>query len=314
MERPIKAFYPSGTEKIIHRGKTGNTYLLDAIDQPVRIRQSLEQDPKFKVVDVEGVDDSILYLAHQKELIDAYKTGKPIELSQSSGLLWQPDFYPWVVNKAWATIRVVDEAIKNSKAIAITSGGHHAEYEHGRGFGPISNMVISAKHLLNKGVIGRVAILDLDVHYANGTHSQVVGENRILSCDIWKYSLPYWKQTPNGNNVVHTKVDNVDQYFQSFDLMCKRIKAFSPDILFVYNGLDPLQNDRMGGVEGFDEKVLFKRNRGVFKFLEENKLSACVFIGGGYIDYSKPAQEIENSKKHLTDLFVRSTSAIFGLV
>lgn len=313
MER-IKAFYPSDTDKITHVGKLGNVYRLDAIDQPVRIIEKLETDQRFEVVNVVGQDDSVLFATHSKDLISSYKSGSPLELSQSSGLLWNNTFYQWVVNKAWATIEAAGEAINSGKSIAVTSGGHHSEFNYGRGFGPISNMVIAAKYLLNTEAVDRIAILDLDVHFANGTHSQVKNEKRILSCDIWRYRLPKWIYTSNSKNIYHKKVENADDYSYVLELMFQRIATFSPDLLFVYNGLDPLCNDRMGGVEGFDEEALLKRNKSVAKFVRKNKLPVCVFVGGGYVNYSKSQDEIEENKNHLTKLFVDSTSTIFSLV
>lgn len=61
MER-IKAFYPSGTEKITHMGSSGNVYRLDAIDQPMRIKEKLGADRRFEVINVTGKDDSVLFL------------------------------------------------------------------------------------------------------------------------------------------------------------------------------------------------------------------------------------------------------------
>ncbi len=313
MER-VKAYYPLGTEKIIHRGQSGNIYRLDAIDQPVRIKEDLKKDPRFQVVNVVSRDDSVLYYAHSNELISSYKSGLPLELSQSSGLLWNRSFYPWVVNKAWATISAAKEAIVSGKSIAVSSGGHHSEFDHGRGFGPINNMVIAAKHLLNKKDVDRIAILDLDVHFANGTHSQVKSEKRILSCDIWRYRLPQWIYTSNSKNVCHKKVENAKDYSEVLKSMFRKIKDFKPDLLFVYNGLDPLCNDRMGGVNDFNESKLFQRNKSVARFLSLNNLPACIFIGGGYINYSKSTEEVNASKAHLTKLFVDSTAAIFSLV
>lgn len=312
MER-IKAYYPSGTENIFHIGKKGNRYRLDAIEIPIRIKERLLDSEKFEVVVVNGGSDSVLKLAHSKALISAYETGKPIELANSSGLMWQDGFYEWVINKASATIKAANEAVLSGKSLAITSGGHHAEHDFGRGFGPISNMVIAAKELLGSGTVKKVAILDLDVHYANGTHSQVVGDDRILSCDLWKYKLDKWLLTPNGENICHFRVQNSNDYFNKLNQVFRKIIDFSPDLLFLYDGLDPLQNDRMGGVPGFDEQVLNKRDRMVGSFIVNNKYPTCLFIGGGYVDYSKGDNEIEKSKNHLVELFVQSINTSLSL-
>lgn len=312
MER-IKAFYPSGTENILHKGRSGNTYILDAVDQPVRIKEAMEHDPRFEVVKVTGRDDRVLFRAHSSKLLAAYRSGTPTELANSSGLLWQKGFYPWIVSKAWSTIEASEEAVKNRTSIAITSGGHHAEFGSGYGFGPISNMIIAAKDLLDQKVVGKVAILDLDVHFANGTNSQVLNDTKILSCDIWRYKLPRWTYTPNTKNIYHKKVRNTRGYSNVLSEMLVKIDSFKPDLLYVYNGLDPLSNDRMGGVIGFDEKYLIKRNMQVASFILERQLPTCVFIGGGYVDYKKTPDEIEKNKEKLTRLFIESSATIFGL-
>lgn len=312
MER-IKAFYPSGTENILHKGRTGNTYRLDAIDQPIRIKKAMELNPKFEVVRVIGKDDKVLYKAHSPELLAAYRSGTPTELANSSGILWQKDFYTWIVNKAWTTIEASEEAVRNMRSIAITSGGHHAEFRSGYGFGPISNMIIAAKDLLDRKLVGKVAILDLDVHFANGTNSQVLNDTRILSCDIWRYKLPYWTYTPNTRNVYHKKVTNTVEYSKALSNMFAKIDLFKPDLLYVYNGLDPLSNDRMGGVVGFDEEYLYERNMRVAKFISERKIPTCILIGGGYVDYKKTDEEIRDDKVKLTKLFIDSSAVVFGL-
>lgn len=312
MER-INSYYPFGTERITHKGKSENIYRLDAIDQPVRIKKSLKKDPRFRVINVKHNDESVLNIGHSSRLIKSYKTGKPVELAQSSGLLWQKDFYPWVINKAWATIKGAENALGNNRSLVITSGGHHAEFDHGHGFGPISNMVIAAKFLLEKGQFDRLAILDLDVHFANGTHSQVANDKRILSCDLWRYRLDKWIYTPNSRNIFHKKVENINDYTKGLNLMFDRIVTFKPNLLFVYNGLDPLSNDRMGGVSGFDTQYLFTRNKKVADFVKAFKLPVCVFIGGGYINYKQPKDKIEKSKVELTKLFIDSSAEIFGV-
>ena len=114
-------------------------------------------------------------------------------------------------------------------------------------------------------------------------------------------------------NIYHKKVENINEYSDGLKLMFDRIAKFKPDLLFVYNGLDPLANDRMGGVSGFDEGYLFERNKSVNNFIKEHNLPVCEFIGGGYIDYSKTDKEIEEAKVRLTDLFVSSSATVLGL-
>ncbi|MBP9759732.1 hypothetical protein KBD45_08635 [Candidatus Dojkabacteria bacterium] len=311
--KKTNCYYPNGTELIWHHSRDGRKYRLDAVDQPVRIMLDLKHDPRFDVIPVNSVDDKVLFITHSPALINSYKSGNPFDLATSSGIEWQSGFYDWVINKVWATIFAVKNAVKEGKSLVITSGGHHAEFEHGRGFGPISNMIIAAKYLLNNNFLKKVAILDLDVHYANGTHSQVKGDPRILSCDIWRYRLTKWIYTSNRKNILHKKANNITDYFIVLDQMFKKIAVFKPDVLFLYNGLDPLENDRMGGIKGFDEKCLLNRNKLVAEFIHNHKLPITVFIGGGYINYNQNEIDVEASKNKLTKLFIESSAVALGL-
>jgi acetoin utilization deacetylase AcuC-like enzyme len=308
----IEAYYPAQTENIVHFGKDGSSYRLDAIDIPVRLARALSSNPEFNVSEVSGNEGSVLYNSHSAELIDSYKTGEPSSLANSSGLMWQKGFYQWVVNKAWTTIEALEMAAKTGRSLAITSGGHHAEYASGHGFGPICNMVIGVRELLRRSVIDKVAILDLDVHFANGTHSLVKDDKNILSCDLWKYRLPKWKYTPNSESIFHLKVEDKDDYLAKLDLVLERISRFRPDLLILYHGLDVLAGDRMGGVKGFNEQVLIKRTKLVKRFIRANSIPTSVFIGGGYTDYADSKEGIEKSKQHLVDLFVESISSVLS--
>lgn len=62
-----------------------------------------------------------------------------------SGLRWNKNFNSYVVNTAHCATESFREAMESGRSFAITSGGHHAEYETGKGFGPINNMIIAAR-------------------------------------------------------------------------------------------------------------------------------------------------------------------------
>lgn len=311
MER-IKAFYPDGTEKIIHHGKNGNSYYLDAISIPLGIRKELKDNSAVDIVLVNNSDDSILSNSHSPELLEAYKTGNPMDLAESSGLEWNTDFYQYVVNTAWTSIRASEEALKNGKAIAITAGGHHAERNSGMGFDPIANLIVASKKLIIDKKVGRVAFLDLDVHYANGNNLLVSREPQLLYCDLWKYKLEDVTSTQNGECVYSLEVDDWESYKSKLNSTFRKIEDFDPGLLVIVNGLDVLDSDRMGGVSGFGEVELDIRSKSVGEFANKNNYPITVFTGGGYINHTKPKNEVENAKRKLTELYVKSIFSIMN--
>lgn len=61
----------------------------------------------------------------------------------------------------------------NSHVCSPTSGFHHAHHAFGQGFCTFNGLMVAALALRAEGRIERLAILDLDMHYGNGT-SQII--------------------------------------------------------------------------------------------------------------------------------------------
>ena len=73
---------------------------------------------------------------------------------------------------AGAGIAGVDAVMSGSvRAVfaAVRPPGHHAEPDQAMGFCLFSNAAIAARHAQARWSVGRVAILDFDVHHGNGT-------------------------------------------------------------------------------------------------------------------------------------------------
>jgi len=71
--------------------------------------------------------------------------------------------------------------------------GHHAEPERAMGFCFYNNVAVAAAHALAQG-LERVAILDFDVHYGNGTSRAFADDPRVLICQTYQDPFyPYWR-------------------------------------------------------------------------------------------------------------------------
>jgi len=71
--------------------------------------------------------------------------------------------------------------------------GHHAEADHAMGFCLFSNVAVAAKYLrLNYG-LGRVLIIDWDVHHGNGTQQAFYGDPSVFYFSI--HQFPFFPGT-----------------------------------------------------------------------------------------------------------------------
>lgn len=85
---------------------------------------------------------------------------------------------------------------------AVRPPGHHAERARAMGFCFFNNIAVAAAHALARG-LERVAIIDFDVHYGNGTADIVRDDPRMLLLSSYQHPLyPYWTGAPEAPNLV----------------------------------------------------------------------------------------------------------------
>ena len=96
------------------------------------------------------------------------------------------------LHAAGAMIAAVDAVLAgeaNSAFCAIRPPGHHAEPDHGMGFCLFNNVAIGAAHARAHHGLGRVAVVDFDVHHGNGTQAMFQSEPEVLYASSHEYPL-----------------------------------------------------------------------------------------------------------------------------
>ncbi|MGH9381321.1 MAG: histone deacetylase family protein [Thermoanaerobaculia bacterium] len=166
---------------------------------------------------------------------------------------------------AWAAVaaslhaadRVLDGAARRAFA-AVRPPGHHAERGEAMGFCFFNNAALVAEHCLARG-LGRVAILDFDVHHGNGT--QHLFEERA---DVFYASLhqfPFYPGTGAANERgrgegagttlnVPLPAGTGDAAYEAAleDEVLPQIEAFGPQLLVLSAGFDAYERDPLGGM------------------------------------------------------------------
>jgi acetoin utilization deacetylase AcuC-like enzyme len=67
--------------------------------------------------------------------------------------------------------------------------GHHAEAARSMGFCLFNNVAVAARHARDAHGVGRVLILDFDVHHGNGTQDVFYATDEVLFCSIHQWPL-----------------------------------------------------------------------------------------------------------------------------
>jgi len=118
--------------------------------------------------DFEPVTTAGLASVHTPSYVDAFVTGNPRALAESSGNGWSTGYRDSVLAKVGALVRATEHAVNTPRRIVVcpTSGDHHAQPASGGGFCPIAGQVIAGLQLFRTQGIA-TAWIDTDEHYGN---------------------------------------------------------------------------------------------------------------------------------------------------
>jgi acetoin utilization deacetylase AcuC-like enzyme len=162
---------------------------------------------------------------------------------------------------AGAAVDAVERVMGGSNRTAfalVRPPGHHAERDRAMGFCLYNNVAVAAAHARALGV-GRVAIVDYDVHHGNGTQHIFEGDAQVLYVSTHQY--PFYPGTGAAGEVgagagtgftvnLPLEVGAVDEdYALVFrDIALPVLRQFRPDLLLVSAGFDAHERDPLAGM------------------------------------------------------------------
>ena len=82
------------------------------------------------------------------------------------------------------TVLAAKLAIKNGVACNTAGGSHHANFDGGAGYCVFNDVAVAAQYLLDRGLAGRILIIDLDVHQGNGSADIFMDNNNVFTFSI----------------------------------------------------------------------------------------------------------------------------------
>jgi len=261
----------------------------DTAQKPGAVFASLKRRP------IEGVDAEIatpttanqLTAIHDESYIDALENGFPMDLAESNGIGWDPEYFEYILQTNGAIIQAVETAMRGGFAGACASGLHHAREDHGAGFCTVNGLVLGAHAAIERGA-ERVLIVDFDAHCGGGTASMIAGSTRIEQVDVSVYSYDSYSSRPGAG----LRITDADNYLDSCAAALESVDQPSTIDLVIYNaGMDP--HERAGGVRGITTPVIRQRERMVFEWARAIGLPVAFVLAGGYTGAAKMDEVVD---------------------
>jgi len=172
-------------------------------------------------------------------------------------------------------------AIKYGLACNTAGGSHHANFDGGAGYCVLNDVAVAAQYLLDRGLAGRILIVDLDVHQGNG-NSEIFKDNK----NVFTFSMHSKSNYPAKKSISDLDVelnDNMEdkEYLKILKFYLNQLNQENFDYVFYIAGVDVHFNDRLGKLNISDEGIK-KRDELVTENFFSKGIPLCGVLGGGY--------------------------------
>jgi len=241
--------------------------------KPKLMAKLLQKDPSTKdvviFVEPEAVSLNDIKRCHESIFVDEVMS---LKRPNGFGTFKQSviDSLPYTNGAMYTAAKI---AVKEKvPAVALVSGFHHAGYKGFDKFGyfcTFNGLMITATKLVEDDRFKRVAIVDCDMHYGNGTDDIL----NVLDPEREKYiNLTF--------GALFSSPPQAEMYLAHFDKVRNTLENFKPDVILYQSGADVHVNDPFGGV--LTEEQMFERDIRMFTIAKDLNIPIAWDLAGGY--------------------------------
>lgn len=176
---------------------------------------------------------------------------------------------------------------------AVRPPGHHATPDRGMGFCIFNNVAVGARYAQEKYGVGKVAILDWDVHHGNGTQDIFYEDETVLFCSV--HQSPWYPGTGMADELGTGKGRGftlnaplpegaaMDRIGDKVDVsFLTAMRKFKPELVMISAGFDSRLGDPLGKFRLLDEdyQTLTRWLRKIAEEFADGRLISV--LEGGY--------------------------------
>jgi len=229
------------------------------------------------------IDLSIIERVHEPEYI---KKLRSLTLNKSEarkiGFPLSKELIEREIIIAGGTIQGSMKAFETGIAMNIAGGTHHAFKGHGEAFCLLNDQAIAAQYLLDKKLVDRILIVDLDVHQGNGTAEIFQSNPNVFTFSMHgQKNYPFHKEQSDLDIALEDDCNDADFLRILKKVLPDLIAKTRPDFIFYLCGVDVLKTDKLGRL-GLTVAGCKQRDVFVLELCKKNNIPVQCSMGGGY--------------------------------
>tara|TARA_B110000902_G_scaffold250803_1_gene310365 strand:+ start:2126 stop:3028 length:903 start_codon:yes stop_codon:yes gene_type:complete len=229
------------------------------------------------------IDLSIIERVHEPEYIKKLRT---LTLNKSEarkiGFPLSKELIEREIIIAGGTIQGSMKAFETGIAMNIAGGTHHAFKGHGEAFCLLNDQAIAAQYLLDKKLVDRILIVDLDVHQGNGTAEIFQSNPNVFTFSMHgQKNYPFHKEQSDLDIALEDDCNDTDFLRILKKTLPDLIAKTRPDFIFYLCGVDVLKTDKLGRL-GLTIAGCKQRDVFVLELCKKNNIPVQCSMGGGY--------------------------------
>jgi len=269
-------------------------------ERPDRLRaiQSVLEAEQFQTlvrVQAPAADLETIALCHPIDYIEAIRDATPKEglIQLDADTSMSPGSFEAALRAVGGAVHAVDQVVTkkaDNAFCAMRPPGHHAETARPMGFCIFNQAAIAARYAQKQHGLGRVAVVDFDVHHGNGTQEIFWSDPTLMYCST--HEMPLYpgtgavSETGKHDNIVNAPLragDGGDKFRAAMEQrILPRLLAFGPDLIVISAGFDAHMRDPLANLQ-LNEADFGWATREIMEIADTTAQSRVVSVlEGGY--------------------------------
>ena len=249
--------HPSGLDHLTGSGHPERPDRLRAIAEAL----SDESFAPLKRIEAPAASLETIALCHPIDYVHEIRDASPKQglVRIDADTAMSPGTFKAVLHAVGGAVHAVDEVIGkrvDNAFCTMRPPGHHAETVRPMGFCIFNTAAIAARHAQKQHGLGRVAIVDFDVHHGNGSQEIFWSDQTVMYCST--HEMPLYPGTGaatergDHDNIVNAPLragDAGDKFRAAFESrILPRLSAFGAELIVISAGFDAHERDPLANI------------------------------------------------------------------